>query len=276
MLMFTQASRYAHQLLDAHSHARLIPPLSSQGALSEADGYDVIKRIIDIRTAQGGRMIGRKIGFTNQRISRRYGVHAPIDVPIWTPLFDGAVRFADDNRAVQSLVDAMQPRLGAELVFKLSQAPRPKVSLEELAECIEWMAHGLEVVTCPFPDWKFDLADAIAAFGLHGVLTIGEPKGLSAASRRNLGTVLASSSVSLSCGNVLRAAGFGADVRGSPLHALWHLHRLLNEQDQFAPLAAGEIVTTGSWTDLCPIQPGEAWTSAFSGLSMSGLTLSFV
>lgn len=276
MLMSTQASRYAHQLLDARAQVQQIPPLSSQAPLSIADSYDIVRSTIDIRTAQGETMIGRKIGFTNRKIWSKYGVSEPIRNPIWTPMFDQTVRFTEDNRGIQSLYGALQPRIGPELVFKLGATPERDATIEELAECVEWMAHAFEIVVCPFPDWKFEMADSIAAFGLHGSLIVGEPKMLSAASRRNLGAVLAHASLSLSCGDELRSAGFGSDVLGSPLHALWHLHELLKTQPQFAPLQAGEIITTGTWTDVCPIKPGETWTSAFSGVSLSGLTISFV
>lgn len=272
MLMSTQANRYAHQLLDARAQARLIPPLSANAPLSLADSYDIAKSIINIRVAQGETMIGRKVGFTNRKIWSKYGVNAPI----WTPMFDQTVRFTEDNRGIQSLAGALQPRIGPELVFKLGETPSPDATMEQLAGCIEWMAHAFEIVVCPFPDWKFEMADSIAAFGLHGSLILGEPKMLSAASRRSLGEVLPHASLSLSCGDELRSAGFGSDVLGSPLHALWHLHQLLNTQPQFAPLSAGEIITTGTWTDVCPIKPGETWTSAFSGISLPGLTVSFV
>ena len=276
MLMSTQANRYAHQLLDARAQVQLIPPLSSNGPLTVADGYDIARSMIDIRTAQGETMVGRKVGFTNRKIWPKYGVSEPIRTPIWTPIFDETVRYTEDNRGLQSLEGALQPRIGPELVFKLNQTPAPDASIEQLAECIEWMAHAFEIVICPFPDWKFEMADSIAAFGLHGSLIVGEPKMLSAASRRSLADVLPHASLSLSCGDELRSAGFGSDVLGSPIHALWHLHQLLKVQPQFPQLAAGEIVTTGTWTDVCPIKPGETWTSAFSGISLPGLTISFV
>jgi 2-keto-4-pentenoate hydratase len=276
MLMSTQANRYAHRLLEARADAQRIPPLSSEGPLSIEDSYDIAKSIANIRIAQGEKIIGRKIGFTNRKIWSKYGVNEPISNPIWTPLFDETVRFAENNRGIQSLRGAVQPRLGPELVFKLGQTPKPDATMEELAECIEWMAHAFEIVTCPFPDWRFEMADSIAAFGLHGSLIVGEPKMLSSSTRRNLGTVLAYASLSLSCGDELRSAGFGSDVLGSPMHALWHLHQLLLKQPQFTPLSAGEIITTGTWTDVCPIKPGETWTSAFSGISLPGMTVSFV
>jgi 2-keto-4-pentenoate hydratase len=275
MLMSTQANRYAHQLLEARADSRLIAPLSASAPLSLEDGYDIIKSTMDIRIAQGETMAGRKIGFTNRKIWSRYGVAEPISMPIWTPVFESTIRYANDNRGLQCLRGALQPRIGPELVFRLGETPAPDATVEELAECIEWMAHAFEIVVCPFPDWKFEMADSIAAFGLHGSLIIGEPKMLSAATRRNLGEVLAHASLSLSCGDELRSAGFGSDVLGSPVHALWHLHQLLNTQKQFTPLQAGEVITTGTWTDVCPIARGETWTSAFSGVSLPGLTVSF-
>ena len=276
MLMSTQANRFAHQLLESRANAQRLAPLSANHPLSIEDGYDIAKIVQDIRIAQGDIPIGRKIGFTNRTIWSKYGVKEPVRKPIWTPLFESTVRYTDGNRAVQSLKGALQPRIGPEIVFKLGKTPAPHADLEAVADCIEWMAHAFEVVVCPFAGWKFEVPDAIAAFGLHGALIIGEPRLLSPATRRNLGGVLANASLSLSCDDALRSAGFGSDVLGSPVHALWHLHQLLQSQPQFTPLAAGEIITTGTWADVLPIAAGQTWATAFSGASLSGLTVTFV
>ena len=47
-------------------------------------------------------------------------------------------------------------------------------------------------------------------------------------------------------------------------------------QPQFAPLAAGEIVTTGTITDAWPVVAGETWSSNYGALGLDGLTLTFV
>jgi 2-keto-4-pentenoate hydratase len=280
MLLSAQAHRYAHQLLAARAKAQQVPLVSDNPTLSLADGYDIAKNIMDIRTAQGEVPVGRKLGFANRMIRPKYGVAAPIDNPIWAPLFDTTVRYAEDNYGIQSLEGAVQPRIEPEIVFKLSEAPPPDATVETIAESIEWMAHAFEIVVSPFPEWKFNVIDAVAAFGLHGSLIVGEPKLLSAATRRNLALLLANSSLSVSCSEAgsftLRGAGFGSDVLDSPVHALWHLHRLLQSQPQFPPLAAGEIISTGTWTDAFPVEPGQSWTSAFSGVTLTGLTVSFV
>jgi 2-keto-4-pentenoate hydratase len=280
MLLSAQANRYAHQLLAARANARQLAPLSETTRLTLADGYDIAKNILDIRIAQGEILVGRKIGFTNRTIWSKYGATEPIDRPIWAPIFDTTVRYTEDNHGLQSLKGAVQARIEPEIVFKLAKTPAPDTTVDTISDCIEWMAHGFEIVVCPFPNWKFDAVDAIAAFGLHGSLIIGEPKLLSAATRRNLAAVLADASVSLSCSAgesiSLRAAGFGSDVLDSPVHALWHLHQLLQSQPQFAPLAAGEIIATGTLTDAYPIEAGQTWTTAFSGVTLPGLTISFV
>jgi 2-keto-4-pentenoate hydratase len=280
MLLSAQTNRYAHQLLAARANARQLAPLSESAKLTLADGYDIAKNILDIRIAQGEILVGRKIGFTNRTIWSKYGATEPIDQPIWAPMFDTTVRYTEDNHGIQSLKGAVQARIEPEIVFKLAKTPAPDTTVDTISDCIEWMAHGFEIVVCPFPNWKFDAVDAIAAFGLHGSLIIGEPKLLSAATRRNLAAVLADASVSLSCSAgdsiSLRAAGFGSDVLDSPVHALWHLHQLLQSQPQFAPLAAGEIIATGTLTDAYPIEAGQTWTTAFSGVTLPGLTISFV
>lgn len=276
MLMSTQANRYAHQLLEARATTHLLAPLTGSDALTLDDAYEVSRRILDIRIAQGEVPIGRKIGFTNRTIWPKYGVVESIRAPIWGWMFDSTVRYARDNHGIQSLAGALQPRIEPEIVFRLGKTPTPGMSVEALSGCIEWMAHGLEIVISPFPDWKFEAADAIAAFGLHGTLIVGAPLPLSAVSRRTLADVLADASVSLSCDDTLQAAGFGSDVLDSPVHALWHLHQLLQSQPQFAPLRAGEIITTGTWTDAYPVAPGQTWATAFSGAALPGLTLSFV
>jgi 2-keto-4-pentenoate hydratase len=286
MLLSAQATRYAHQLLEARAHARRLPPLSkADPAMSTKDGYDVAKSILTIRTAQGEDAVGRRLGFTHRSTLERHASGADLakkvdDEPIWAPMFNTTVRFAEENHGLQSLRGAMQPHIEQHIVFMLGKAPAPDADLAALADCIEWMAPAFEIVVCPYPDWKFSAADAIAAFGLHGSLIVGEPKVLSEATRRNLADVLADTSVSLSVSTaesfILRAAGFGSDVLGSPVHALWRLHALLREQSQFQPLAAGEMIASGGWTPAYPVEAGQTWTSAFSGAPLNGLTVSFV
>ncbi len=278
MLMSTQASRLAHALIKARMSGTLMPLLSADGKLSVDDAYDVALSIVKIRTAQGENPIGRKIGFSNPKLWNVYG-KGSLNAPIWSTIYDSTVQYAMDNVATHSLSKSQQPRIEPQLVFKLARTPEADIDLEGLSDCLEWIAHGFEVVTSPFRHWEFEAADAVAAFGLHRALIVGEPRMISRQSRRNLPEVLASATMSLSrsvAGNSsLCAAGFGRDVQGSPLHALLALHQQLQQQTDAPSLQAGEIVSTGSWTNALPVKRGEIWSSAFSQLNLGGLTVSF-
>jgi 2-oxo-3-hexenedioate decarboxylase len=70
--------------------------------------------------------------------------------------------------------------------------------------------------------------------------------------------------------------GVGANALGHPAAALAHLAELLARQPQFEPLAAGEIITTGTLTAAMPIRAGETWSSEYEGLPVAGLTITFM
>jgi 2-oxo-3-hexenedioate decarboxylase len=69
--------------------------------------------------------------------------------------------------------------------------------------------------------------------------------------------------------------GVGANALGHPATALAFLAEVLSRQPRFAPLTAGEIITTGTLTAALPIAPGETWTSDYAGLPVAGLHLTF-
>lgn len=273
MLMSSQATRYAHMLLKAREDGALLPLLSSGGKIDIDDAYDIAHSARKLRIAQGERPIGRAIVFSNRKLRSRYGKTAPIASPLWTTLFDEDVALAADNIGHISLGNMPQPRIAPQLVLKLGSAPT--IRTRQLADCIEWIAPGFTLAACPFRNWEFDTPDAIAAFGLQHRLIIGEPKTISGESRRHLSEVLAGAGLSLSKtasgSSGICAAGWGADLMGSPLHALGWLQLQLCSQPAFPPLQAGEIIATGSWTIPQAVATGEVWASAFAQLSLPGL-----
>lgn len=256
--------------------SRLIAPLSSNTSLSLEDAYDIARSISTARVAQGETVIGRRIEFIHRKIGPEHDPGVAGGTLIWAPLFDATVRTVERHHATQSLAGALQPRLEASVVFRLGRTPEVDADMDALVDCIEWMAHGLEIVICPYPDWKFTAADAIAAFGLHGMLLLGEARLLSSVARRNLTLMLSHASVSLSCCGRLCGAGYSADVMGGPVHALLSLHQQLHKQSQSAPLRGGEIIATGAWTAAMPIAVGQTWLTAFSAVDLAGMGISFV
>jgi len=161
------------------------------------------------------------------------------------------------------------------VVFGLA-APVPLTDEPEaILAAVEWMAAGFEIVQSHFPGWKFAAADCTAAFGLHGALVVGPRVAITAATRPVVAAALPAFRLALKRGDVVIDQGVGANVLGSPALALAHLARVLATQPSSAPLAAGELVTTGTVTDAWPVAPGETWSSDYGELGVPGLTLTF-
>ncbi len=81
--------------------------------------------------------------------------------------------------------------------------------------------------------------------------------------------------VTLSRNDEVVDRGRGANVLDGPLSALRHLVGLLDDDPANPPLAAGEIVTTGSLTRAFPVAAGERWTTEIRGLPIDGLSIAF-
>jgi|SRR5882724_4543578 len=75
----------ARELISLHESPHEVPPFSERyPELTAEAGYQAAQALHEHRVAQGWRLVGRKIGFTNRKIWRRYGVYEPI----WGTVYD--------------------------------------------------------------------------------------------------------------------------------------------------------------------------------------------
>ena len=250
--------------------ARQIPPFSSRpGDLSLDDAYRVTPLVRQMYEAGGARALGRKIGFTNRTIWAQYGVYAPI----WGYVFDRSVH---DLATVETLPLApfSEPRIEPEIVFGLSAAPSAIMDETALSSCIAWVALGFEIVQSIFPGWKFSASDTIAANGVHGALLIG-PRHPYPPHAAEWQRTLSAFEIDLNCDGRRIDRGQAENVLGGPLSALHHLVGLLASDPVNPPLAAGEIVSTGTLTKAMAVVPGETWTAAPAGIALDAIRLRF-
>ena len=260
--------RIADRLFAAIDASRQVEPISaSEPAFDVPAAYRVLHALHERRRSQGWSPIGRKIGFTNTTIWQRYGV----DRPMWSHVWDRTVIFAPDGRAHVPIAGLMEPRIEPELVFGLRDALPGGDDAAQLLEAVEWIAPGFEIVQSVFPGWRFGAADCTAAFGLHGRLVVGPALAVDDTNRATLAAGMARFPATLLRGDALVERGVGANVLGGPTHALAHLRDLLTCQPDFPPLAAGEVVTTGTLTDAWPVQRGERWTARLGSLGVREL-----
>ena len=265
-----QIHAIAQELLDARERVVRIESIAARYADFDLDAaYAVAAELMRLQRERGGVPVGRKVGFTNRSIWALYGV----DAPMWAHVYADSVSYAGNGRAEVSLAGLVSPRMEPEIVFKLREpVPVGCTDAQRLLRSVEWYAHGVEIVHSHF-DWKFKLADATADWACHGRLVIGEPQILSDEGIAALARALPEVGAALRKGGIRQIEGVGANVLGSPAHALGFLADLLAKQPYMQPLAAGEIISTGTITDALPVTAGETWSTEISGLPLQNLTI---
>ncbi|MEM1386446.1 MAG: hydratase [Pseudomonadota bacterium] len=264
-----QAAAEAEAILTARSEATQLQPISERiEDFSMMDAKAVAERVLALRTAQGEARVGRKIGFTNRSIWETFGV----DAPIWGDMFDTSVHEIGTGAVDVTLPPLTEPRIEPEIVFGLGRAPDAGMSLSDLAQTIEWVAHGFEVVSTVFPGWKQTAADGRAAFAMHAGLYMGPRHPLAALGSDPVGT-LAALTLDLTDGTI-KAQGRGVDVLDGPVSALSHLIDGLAQEGSDG-LAPSDIITTGTLTDAFPLEPGARWRTTLRGVPMEGLDVTF-
>jgi 2-oxo-3-hexenedioate decarboxylase len=250
--------------------ARSIPPFSSRcPGIGLDDAYRAMGRLRELRVAGGEITVGRKIGFTNRTIWAEYGVYAPM----WGYMFHSTVQDLANTDTVP-LAQFAEPRIEPEIVFGLACNPTPEMDEAALLGCVDWIAHGFEIVQSVFPDWKFTAPDTVIANGLHGALFIGPRHRADRGTAQWLST-LASFEIDLLRNGLAMDRGRAANVLDGPLSALRHLVGLLARDSVNPPLVAGEIVTTGTLTRAFPIKAGETWGTLPHGIALDGLRIQF-
>ena len=261
----------ARELKTAQDERRPIePPSARVSGFDSAMAYEVARLIHEARLREGAVPVGRKIGFTNREIWPVYGVYEPI----WAYVYDTTVARLSGSRGTCRLGRFVaDPRIEPEIILHFRAAPPLGGDPAAVLACVDWVAHGFEIVQSHFPHWKFQAADTIANSSLHGTLLVGEPRPLD-----TLGDDLISRlkrfTIALACDGTVHDRGRGANALGSPLAAVAHLTSVLAAQHAGA-IQADELVTTGTLTQAPLIRAGETWSTALDGIDLPGLSVTF-
>jgi 2-keto-4-pentenoate hydratase len=259
----------ADRVIEAFDNQRLIDPLTDGDPTLDEDGaYAVAFEVRARRVARDEHVVGRKIGFTNSGIWDAYGIYAPI----WGDVYDSTLHMAPDSDARVAIDQFVQPHIEPEIQLHFATAPPVSTDEFEILACVDWIAHGFELVQCPFPGWKFQAPDCIAACGLHAALVVGRQ--VPVADIDDCVAKLRAFTMTLSRDGEEVAAGAGANVLETPLLAFAHLADVLDRQSRFEPVQAGEIITTGTLTPAFPVAAGQTWTTTIDGIELPGMSLS--
>ncbi len=231
--------------------------------------YAVAAAIVRRRLAEGRTTVGQKVGFANKAVWRVFKLSSLV----WAPMYDDTVRDAADGRASVSMAAMCSPRIEPEIVFKLRTPPGAGLDAPGALEAVEWLALGFEIIDCPFADWTFQPADFVAAFGFHAGLVIGRPQRVEASSIPRLVEILPRFTVELLRDGAVVEEGSGRNTLRSPALCLAELAAAMTRDRSAHPLAAGNLVSSGTLTEARPIAAGERWSARVEGIDLPELTV---
>jgi 2-keto-4-pentenoate hydratase len=268
----------AQTIADAYARRVTIPtPSSSDGNFNLGAAYATEASLVALRRAGGHKTVGLKVGFANKAVWRVM----KLETLVWAHMYDDTVSFATDGASTLSAASLISPMIEPEVVFKIARASAIEPGVDAMAAPadvlahVEWLAIGFEIIDCPYPDWKFQPADFVAAYGLHAALVVGKPLEVEAGAIPELVDQLSRFTVRLSRDGEVVAEGSGRNSLRSPALCLGELQAAIARQPGATSLAAGDLVSSGTLTESQPIAAGQTWRVDVDGIDLAPLTLTF-
>ena len=245
----TSLDAVATALIDAYRGRSFVEaPSRIVRDFAKEDALEIAETVRRLRIAQGDKPVGYKVGFTNGAVRAQFGAEAQLAAPVYRETLSSEPR-----------IDAgslLGPRIEPEIVIGIGRAGEPA-----------WAALGFEIVQSHVADWNFTYLDAIADFGLHAALIVGEARAMTLPELERLIHVR----VRLLRNGIIAEHGAARDVDGGPLGSVtWlrtELHRLHRE------LQTDDVVSTGSMTRVPAIEAGERWTIEATEDELPALTI---
>jgi 2-keto-4-pentenoate hydratase len=238
-----EVNRAAHALLEATKKNEPIDPLfDSYGASSLLDGYRIQRTMVASWTAEGRRIVGKKVGLTNKEAQKNFGAREPA----LGHLFDDMLVNTDEGIQISRLY---KPRVEGELAIVLKrELAGPGITPLNVVRAAAGVTAALEIMDTRIIDWNVRVEDLVAdncagaAFVLGGNLVP-----LEELDPRYVGFVMEKN-------GQLASTGAGANVLGSPLESVAWLANKLAQMDM--SLKADEIILTGAAAPPVPVEAG--------------------
>jgi 2-keto-4-pentenoate hydratase len=152
----------------------------------------------------------------------------------------------------------------AEIAFRFAAAPAPKAKRQDIERVVEEAFVLIELCESRYANW--DQANAfcrLADFQSHGGFALGT------GTRNWLPIDFSAQRVELGINGKPVVSGEGSHPSGDPFALVaWAASHCAARG---MPLAAGDIVTTGTWTGLTAIAPGDEIVARFDGVGEARL-----
>lgn len=257
----------ARELHESERSRQAIPQFSRRHPeMQIEDSYAIQRAWMDLKRAEGRRVVGHKIGLT----SRAMQLASQITEPDYGTLLDDmVVEAGSELQASHFLV----PRLEVEFAFVLARPLKgPHVTLIDVLNATDYVVPALELIDARIEQFDREtkaprkVLDTIADNAANAAIIMGgRPMRPDAVDWRWAGALLFKN-------GVVEESGLGAAVLNHPGNGVAWLAKKLAAFDQ--GLEAGEIVLGGSFTRPVPCAAGDVFHADYGPLG--SISLRFV
>jgi len=242
------------------SRSVLAPLTEREAGIDIDDAYRVSLRFLERRTAEGEKVVGKKIGVTSKPVQDMLGVHQP-DFGFLTD----RMWVADGSTVSLAKAGLIQPRAEGEIAFVLKKDLRgPDVTADQVLDATDYVSPCFEIVDSRIRDWKIKIQDTVADNASCGVFVVGKDR------VKPHALDLAAVKMDIAKNGAHVASGLGSAVQGHPATAVaW----LANTLGKFGiPFLAGEVILSGSLAPLLPASPGDRFHMTLAGLGEASIS----
>jgi 2-keto-4-pentenoate hydratase len=253
----TTPSERADALYAARRDRAPIAPFSEQDpGMTPADAYEVQGHFVQRLLADGGEVVGYKLGLTSAPMQQLLGV----DEPDYGPVLSTMVF---DDRAEIALEQFCQPKIEAEIGLVLDRPlSGPDVSAFQASRAIGGAVAALELVDSRIADWRISLVDTVADLASSAAAVVGSRVvALDGFDVRNVGMVIRRN-------GAVEATGAGAAALGDPVTAVAWLANTLAPYG--VTLEPGHLIMTGSLHAAFELAAGDRVRADFDRLGSVG------
>lgn len=248
-----QILKEAQELRRAERDKTVLRPLTERYPKIDTDeAYKIQLAVIEMKKADGAKVVGKKIGLTSKAMQKMLNV----DQPDYGHIFDTMVL---QDGAVFAVGELIQPKIEPEIAFILDREIKgPGVTPMQIMAATRFVVPALEIIDSRIEGWKIKLCDTIADNASSARVVLGNsPKRVDERDLKLVGMILEKN------GDIVQT-GAGGAVLGHPAVAVaW----LANAVGRFGvSLSAGDIIMPGALCGAVDVGVGDLLQASFDGL----------
>jgi 2-keto-4-pentenoate hydratase len=243
----------SRDLYNAERDRRTLRPITETYSEIDIDtAYKIQLALIQLKDADGKKIVGKKIGLTSKAMQKMLNV----DQPDYGHILDNMV--LHDGVAFR-VAELIQPKIEPEIAFIIDREIKgPGVTPMQVLAATRFVVPALEIIDSRIEGWRIKLCDTIADNASSARVVLGSsPKRVDERDLKLVGMILEKN------GEIVQT-GAGGAVLGHPAVAVaW----LANAVGRFGvSLNAGDIIMPGALCGAVDVGAGDLLQASFDGL----------